>query len=139
MYKLVALIFATVATGTALADTLLLAPHGPAYPALLERSCGGVRTATYLTGFDADGHVVGAVHAWTRCNPGGRGGRTKTYDSWHSLVWDLRGSLLRSERTGPLKPDPRFTATDERGNTISTLYLGPGSNSADYAGVLTTR
>lgn len=133
------MILSSCAASAALADTLLLEPPTPAYPVLLDHSCGGVHTSTYVVGFDASGNVAGVVYAWTRCDAGGgRSRRTKTYASWHSLVWDLNGSLLTMTASGAATPDPSFTATDKRGNTISTRRLGSSASSADFVGVLTT-
>jgi hypothetical protein len=147
MYKILASIPALIAAATvanfsarvALADILLLEPPEPAYPALIDHSCGGVHTSTYVLGFDANGNISGAVHARTRCPMGsGRYRRSKTYSSWHTLVWDLHGKLLTTTASHPLTPDPEFTATDKHGNTISTRHPGSPAYSTKIVGVLTT-
>lgn len=121
-------------TTTCWADTSVpLRPPAPAYPRLLDHSCGGVRTATFAVGFDADGNVLGVVHAWTTCNVSGRSYRTKTFSSWHSLVWNAKGELLAATQSAPASPDPGFTATDAVGRTISTRRTASG-----YLAVLTT-
>jgi hypothetical protein len=133
------LLFFMWCAAAALADTtVVLQPPAPAYPKLLGHSCGGVRTSTFAVGFDRDGNIRGLVHAWTRCDAGGgRAHRTKTFSSWHSLVWDTSGQLLASEpNTAPSAPDPSFTMSDHEGRTISTRPKTP--ESSEYTAVLTT-
>jgi hypothetical protein len=121
------------------AESVLLEPPSPAYPTLLDHSCGGVHTDTFVLGFDANGNVLGAVHAWTRCGIGsGRFRRSRNFSSWHKLVWDLHGKLLSTSATPALQPDPDFTASDAHGNTISTRRPGPDSSPGHYVGILTT-
>jgi len=129
---------AVLATGPLHADTVLLRAPEPAYPTLLSRSCGGVHVSTYATGFDASGHVTGLAHAWTRCPAGtGRYRRTRLYESWHSLVWDLSGTVLAMRESAPTSPDPEFTATDSAGSTVATRRAST-HGAAAYSAVLTT-
>ena len=126
------------AAGPVTAGTLLLGAPQPPVPALLGASCGGIHVSTYATGFDANGNVTGAAHAWTRCPLGtGRYRRTRHYESWHSLVWSLSGSVLAVGPSPPAPPDPTFTATDAAGNTIATRREEHGGD-VRYSAVLTT-
>jgi hypothetical protein len=94
--------------------------------------------STYATGFDANGHVTGAAHAWTRCPTGGtRYSRTRLHESWHSLVWSLDGSVLAVGPSPRSQPDPTFTAADAAGNTIATRREGQGGD-VRYTAILTT-
>ena len=90
---------------------------------LLGISCGGVHTSTYVTGFDDSGNITGEVYAWTRCGGSGRGGgyTSKTYKSWHSIVWNLDGVALYTTTYDGEVPDLTFTETDVDGNTIYTV------------------
>jgi hypothetical protein len=133
LFVLLLALRASVAFG---ATTVILDPPLPAYPALLDHSCGGVRVSTFAAGFDGDGHVLGVVHAWTRCDAGrGRAHGTKTYSTWHSLVWDTSGRLLASAPTVTPQANPGFTATDDEGRTIASRPKSPGS--PEYVAVLT--
>jgi hypothetical protein len=138
MTKRFALFSALVVANAAMADTLLLEPPTPAYPTLLDRSCGGVQTSTYALGFDASGNILGAVHAWTQCTvDAGRYHKIRTYSSWHSLVWDLHGSLLATMASDDIIVDPTLSAVDEHGNTVSSRYVVTDSRPAGYVAVLT--
>jgi hypothetical protein len=72
-----------------------------------------------VTGFDANGYITGEVYAWTTCGGSGRGGgyHPTTYQSWNSILWDLRGNYKQLPYDG-VQPDPLFTGTDSYGNTI---------------------
>jgi hypothetical protein len=84
-----------------------------------------VHVASYVTGFDANGNIMGDVYAWTSCGGSGRGGGYKShiYQSWHSILWDLNLNykLLPYDN---LVPDPTFTDTDQYGNTILDFCSG---------------
>ncbi|MEX3788415.1 MULTISPECIES: hypothetical protein [unclassified Paraburkholderia] len=94
-------------------------PLPEAYPTLLGVSCGGVNVTSYVTGFDANGYIRGEVYAWTRCGASGRGGgyHAQTYQSWHTIVWDMRQNYKVLPYDN-MVPDPAFTATDAYGNSI---------------------
>ena len=100
-------------------------PLPPGYPALLGVSCGGVATASYVTGFDAQGNILGEVYAWTSCGGSGRGGgyKKRLYQSWHSMKW----TLSRQYTVLPydsVVPDSTFTETDQYGNYIFDSCAG---------------
>ncbi len=103
---------------------------------LLAVSCGGVHTSTYVTGFAPDGNVTGEVYAWTRCGSSGRGGgyKSRLYQSWHSLTWDLMGQAVETHAWDGVTPDAAFTATDEMGDAIGTTTTATGAT----IGVLVT-
>lgn len=135
---MVLLAVGATAAASAMAATVTLEP--PAAAALLGPSCGGVHVATYALGFDADDRVLGVVHAWTRCATGtGRLRRTRLYQSWHTLVWDLQGTLLEVRASDPAAPDPRRSAADAAGNLVATRSVAPNAGLVDSVAVLTTR
>ena len=127
----IALLFAVSAS----AETIPLRPQ-PGVK-LLGASCGGVHTSTYVTGFDSKGNVTGKVYAWTRCSRGGRGGKTKSYRSWHSMIWDLTGAPLATLPDDGIAPDPTAVETDKAGNIIRTTVTKTRFGSA-YLGILET-
>ncbi|SEK05418.1 hypothetical protein [Paraburkholderia diazotrophica] len=94
-------------------------PLPAAYPTLLGVSCGGVHVASYVTGFDQNGYIHGEVYAWTRCGGSGRGGgyQSQTYQSWHTIVWDLRQNYKVLPYDNVV-PDPALRAIDAHGNSI---------------------
>jgi hypothetical protein len=93
---------ALMASVAAQAQTALPLPAG--YPSLLGVSC---------------------VYAWTRCGGSGRGGgyRSTTYQSWHSIHWDLNLSYTLQTYDG-VAPDPAFTDSDMYGNLIMNVCSG---------------
>jgi hypothetical protein len=125
---------AILATGPVLAATVPLRAPDPS--TLLPHHCGGVHVATYATGFDADGHVTGIAHAWTRCPQGSARYRpTKLHAAWYSLVWDSTGAVLDIRSTAPAQPNPALTATNASGHRVATHQTGPDGV---YTAVLTT-
>lgn len=120
--KMLPALIVLAGNGVAYAGTL---PLPPGYPTLLGASCGGVHIASYVTGFDTNGNIKGEVYAWTRCGGSGRGGgyHTTTYQSWHSITWDLLGNYTLNSYDGVM-PDPLFTAADQYGNMIFNVCNG---------------
>ena len=118
------------------AATVTLVPQ-PDYP-YLGVACGGVLISTYVTGFDVNGNIRGEVYAWTRCGGSGRGGgyQETTYDSWHSILWDIEGAVIETLPYDGIVPDPDFSATDANGNTIHNAAV---SGTTQYTGLLENR
>lgn len=102
--KFTALMFLMIA-GMANADTITLNPM-PNAKLLGGVSCGGQHVSTYATGFDVDDNVTGLIYAWTRCNVSGRGWRTKLYEGWYSITWDVSGAALSQVTADAATPDP---------------------------------
>jgi hypothetical protein len=105
------------------ADPLPL-PAG--YPTLLGVSCGGVHVEAAVSGFNDDGTIAGEIRAWTRCGGSGRGGgyKTRLYQSYHSITWDLSGAYVLSAYDGGAL-DPTIVAVDALGNVAYTLSWVP--------------
>lgn len=135
MKTILASIALLLACATANAATIYLQPQ-PNYP-LLGASCGGIHTSTYVTGYDVNGNIKGAVYAWTKCSSGGRGAPAHTYSAWHSIVWNLQGTALVTIPWDGVTPDTAFTETNEAGDVISTSSVGTPYGWA-YLGTLTT-
>ncbi len=119
-----AFVLMLIAVGVAQATNL---PLPPGYPALLGVSCGGVHTASYVTGFDVNGNITGEVYAWTRCGASGRGGgyHSHVYERWTSITWGIDAGwyALATVYDGNV-PDPTWVETDAFGHTISDYCLG---------------
>ena len=119
---------------SAQAATYILQPE--AGVVLLDHNCGGIKTDTYVTGFDDYGNISGSVYAYTRCST--MYYKSKTYSSWHSITWNILTGVPSNTRVWDgVIPDKTFIETDASGNTISditmSIYL-PQYN-AYYTGV----
>jgi hypothetical protein len=85
-------------------------------------SCGGVAVTASISSFNADGNPVGELKAVTRCNQGGRGSRTITYMSYHTITWDFFGGYVLSGYDGGAM-DPTYVAVDAFGNTAQIVSI----------------
>jgi hypothetical protein len=94
MRSLLALL-ALILSGTALASTVPMAiSQSTARQLTSGYLCGNISIYEYAAGFDASGNPTATVYAITRCNTGGRGGHSTTYDGWATVTWDLGGNLI---------------------------------------------